>query len=324
MPKRSSNVARRSFKRKRTSTTKRKPTKRVKRSTRKRSATKRSIFSKPRKVGTSAWISHGGTIRAGKKPFIHKLTKILADKTYLENVGSSINALVGKQVPVLLSEEYSENDIASQLAGAAYRTILRSCVSRTLLTNATNETMFITLYDYVARRDSNVAKTIVDYWKDNKATSAATTDVNIIGTSPFNSDLLTTFHKILKVTKIYLGAGESCEHIKSFRPNRLYDGSLQGYTIGAGQTFKGLTCGTLAVVHGQPVGDSGTSNVTTGGGGGTDGDVYYVNAKTYRFSPLQDNSHSIDVSGNTLVTSVTNEQIMETDGDGANHAVQAT
>lgn len=319
MPKRSSNVARRSFKRKRTSTTKRKPTKRVKRFTRKRSATKRSLVSKPRKVGTSAWISYGGTMPKKRNPTLRKMQRMLADKITVNNSGQQGPLTIGKQDTLTLSEEYTQGDI---LSPDNEKRILRSCCTRSILTNNTNTTIFLTLYDYVCRRDSNVAKTAVDYWKDNPASGAATTDPAVIGTTPFNAHSFTIFHKILKTTKIYLGAGESIEHIKYIQPNKLYDGSIEIYNASANQRFKGLTHGTIAAYHGQPAGDSADTDVTTAGT--TTDALFIVTTKTLKHAVVEDNLTTFTATGGIVTSFTGHGEIMETDGDaGLSFAVGA-
>lgn len=276
------------------------------------------MFAKPYKIGTSAWRSKGGSLFSKKqKPFLKKLEKLLADRIYLENIGFQSALSIGKQTVTELSNEYHQQDINSIVIGNSHKVLLKTCQTKIIITNNVNVTVFITLYDWVARRDMNVAKTPIDYWKDSPASSAATTDVTVFGTSPFDSDLFTSFFKILKVTHIYLGAGESVEHVKYHSPNRNWDAAIHTYAVGGatgGQMFKGLSCGTFMVSHGQPAGDDADTDVTLIGA--TTDALFHVIAKKYTYTPIENSQHAMDVSGNNLVTAYTGgQEVMETDGD---------
>lgn len=278
------------------------------------------INGKPIKKGTSAWQTFGGAIRRKGKAIIGKLDRLLADQIRLVNASGQVAVTIGRQTVTNIQYEYNSTDCTAQAAGAAYKVILKSCQSKILLTNNTNQTMFVTLYDWVCRRDSNVAQTPVDYWEDSVAASAAATDPTLLGTTPFDSDLFTSTFKVLKVTKIYLGAGEVCEHVKSIQLNKVYDDAIIAYTIGGNQLFKGITHGTFMVSHGQPVGDDADTDVTLAG---TNAEaMYWVASKKFRYQYVQTAQHSFNVDSTLPTGTLTGgAQIMETDGDGANGLV---
>jgi len=135
------------------------------------------------------------------------------------------------------------------------------CTMETSFKNTGSYPLFLELYDYVATKDTAVADgtpyTIFDAGI-NTATIAGATSPNpaTIGITPFNSLKFCQNFKIFKKTIIKLGAGESCDFLRTSKRKFILD--VEKWTnIGCKQ---GITRGVMGLIYGENDASGGTQN----------------------------------------------------------------
>lgn len=249
----------------------------------------------------------------------------LGKQNYVTNESARLSNTVGEQEFNLIATIYS-NTLLSQIytniaTSAVYGTnsvktlkiFLNSVTVETLITNQTNATARLILYDIVCRRDTDnstllnpsyvLKNTMVDV--ANEAGSIGTnTNYQTIGFSPFTCKAFTTFYKVRKVTYLDLPAGQNHVHRTTCHPSRWINDELIRYTANG---IKNLTGYTVIQQHGYPDDYSGgTSTVVTGS---TSIDYVTKYSYTYQYAVRAINSY---MQGNNIGTTGTgNEQTME-------------
>lgn len=315
-----------SYKRKKTQrNTLKKAFKTWKNKTFKRKSQSSKLKGKPKKTGSKHWLSYGKSYPVGKRPFINKLTKLLAPTFQLLNYAGRVTpATPGVQAITTIDDQYSPYDIANynytqysvvpttgSPTETTTRVILESCTSRSFLTNQSNCPAFIELYDVVSRRDLQAGKSPVDNWTDG-----ITQERNVTGTStmvsstPFQSELFTQNWKVVRVTRLNLAVGETAEHIKTSKPMRLWNHAIEGNQFGGGAIHqmgvRNLTTFTIMVVIGAPDNDSTTKTTVSTGTPSID----WVTSKNYRWTALQNNATWFTGTNNLPATYAVGEEVM--------------
>nr|WAE42969.1 MAG: capsid protein [Cressdnaviricota sp.] len=245
--------------------------------------------------------------------------KSVARNYFATNGAGRKTATVGNQQAFDDLHMFDATDVglitAKITANKTNRFYLLSCSAELLMTNQELSNCRYTIYDIIARRDINAAA------NDSPGTAWATSyadeggsnsDYQIVGSTPFSSDLFTQFFKVIKVTHGVLAQGQTHCHKIQFHPMRLIDGEyIQSVTYG----YKGLSCYTMVVYHGEPQNDSTTKTQVSTGASTLD----IVYRKQYKYTWLNDvdttwsktntlpssftvNPSIVDIGSGTIVT----------------------
>jgi len=245
---------------------------------------------------------------------------------------ASVSALppaVGQQAPVILGQWNSVGDIENfqtqipQIATIAGDTPTRfhmhSIKAVCTLNNPTGQTMYVDLYDIVAKRDiPNATATGLPYLV-NLPTSAwavsMTQQANSslpyaayqqLGAVPTQGQLFNDYYKVVSKRSVVLPQNATHVHTVSLKLDKSFDkGELiiqKQYLAG----WKGFTYYTMAVVRGQPCLDEITGLTTT-----IEPAMRWVVSEHYTYSWLQANG-SVNTFSNVMpYGSGTNVKVMQ-------------
>lgn len=237
----------------------------------------------------------------------------LSDNYYVINAAGRLGASVGTQNSVIANRMFNTTDlqtISTSVGGAnsTVRWLARKCSSETMITNQDSGNCRITIYDIIARRDSNSSVNTSDpvvAWNNSYLDEGgANANSALVGTLPFSSDLFTQFFKVLKVTTILLGAGQTHFHRISFKLNKVIDQETVKYVT---SSLKGTTCYQMVVVSGVPYNDvTTTTQVSTGAC-----NVDWVSRREYKYTWLADNTTTFSSSNNLPGSFTVAEDIMD-------------
>lgn len=137
-----------------------------------------------------------------------------------------------------------------------------SLMQETSITNSSNIYWQMTLYDYVARRDTSSFQGGIDkstplhMWSQSLHYSGATlaptnnTYPWTVKATPFQAQMFTQFYKVVKTTTVWLGPGATHTHVMKNHLNKLFYPTRFQVTTG---NLQGVTCGTIWTIIGQPV-----------------------------------------------------------------------
>lgn len=161
---------------------------------------------------------------------------------------------------------------------------VKEMIGEVMYTNVSNTSCHMQLYDCVAR---------VDITDDNKAdpgvtwntSSSEMTNYNpqVVGTTPFSSSLFTKLWRVVKITDVALSPGASHVHKVRYNINRFISNELvQMYSTLSAQ--HGITYHTMAIIHGYPFFNGGSTNVTLGSA-----EIAYVYKKQFIFKEVLGN-----------------------------------
>lgn len=297
---------------------KRKVSKKVSKKTFKRSSKKSSLNGRAQRVGNAHWLSFGKAVKFTRKPFIGRLSKILAPSFYYINNVGTVTVGAGTQSPVTVGTTYSTADIINCLkytweqqfklgaeAATGYtgpttntcaRTLLESCTEKLMLTNQSNAPAYIDVYDIVSRRDTKNASVDLPTaaWTGgitDETGPTLTVTNSFVGSTPFAVELFTQYFKVLKITRINLAAGESAEHVRKTQPMRLWNDEIDQYLT----NIRNLTHYCMIVPWGAAC-DNDNTTVST-----SNVKIDYVYTKQYRSSALADN-HTLLAGTNNIGT----------------------
>lgn len=169
--------------------------------------------------------------------------------------------------------------------------LLKNCKKTTTFTNQSNGNAYVDIYDLVARRDMGSATSPSTMWtngldqtNDPFNATAAGNGVQLqsfaVGSTPFQSQVFCRYWKVLKVTRLCLGAGETAEHVTKMSPMKKWN---MQWNTSDGTTnptyFRGLTHVTMMVVRGQPTDLASDSTI-----GITMPEIVYNTTETYATS----------------------------------------
>lgn len=137
-----------------------------------------------------------------------------------------------------------------------------SLMQETSITNSSNIYWQMTLYDYVARRDTydslgTISKpTPLHMWAQGLYYSSNTISPSsnlwpwTVKCTPFQSQMFTQFYKVVKTTTVWLGPGATHTHVMKNHLNKLLYPARFSITTGL---LQNVTCGTIWTIIGQPV-----------------------------------------------------------------------
>lgn len=245
-----------------------------------RSFTKTRTKSKPQyaqRAGTSTWRSFSGW----KKPMpkaVALLKKTIAPHYFTAAAQNTATTLLSGQFdygintcPMNLYTPYDIINYNTQdvVSGPEAKTVLEYGQLQLMGTNITNANAFIDLYTLVARRDDTTSNPIARYLRGMANLGYVAADTTEWGRKFTQVPDFNAYYKVLKVTKIILGPGESFQHYLKVTPNKIMntaylygDGNdILGANVGA---VRGLTTWLLPMVYGAPYEDiSGPGFVST-------------------------------------------------------------
>jgi len=156
--------------------------------------------------------------------------------------------------------------------------LFKSATVEHFITNQTNGNVFVDLYDIVSKDDQGLGAEIstqqeittpleafdnglaqngLNEFPDLAGTAFTYPGSTTMGVTPAMSQIFKRQFKILKKTTLCLGSGETVQHSSVHKPNYKFD---YAKTRGEGTTaetleeayVRGLTCFTMAIIHGQP------------------------------------------------------------------------
>lgn len=248
---------------------------------------KRKLFRETRKSTGSQTTLKGRQITTGggdsesyftlkKKPssVSFKVMKDLPVSTVVNNSAQRVVAPIGLQNYFVLGDYFSDDDVVlnftllfGNAAGAAQgcKLGLLNVHSVGMITNQENVNARITLYDVLAKKDTD---SVVSNPYDAVSTgyndigNGASTDFTILGSTPFDTPRFTEYFKVLKTTEVVLSPGQCHVHKVHYAPNLIFSKTRAARIAGSG--IGGLTIYTLVRVHGTPINDQTTeSQVST-------------------------------------------------------------
>lgn len=246
----------------------------------------------------------------GKRKWPWGIPKGIAKNFYQSNSAGRITQTAGLQAVWDAFTIYSPSIIqtigAINSANHANRNVHLSASSELMLTNQDQANVRIAIYDIVARRDNSSASTVdgpTDAFKNGLADQGGSaSSYQVVGTTPFASSEFTSYFKVLKITHVILGAGQTHSHRIHFQPNKVVNTEV-GYN--STKQIKGLTCTVMVVATGEPANDATTKTSVSTGQIAID-----AVAKTqYKYSYLSDPTNTF-TSVNNLSTFAVSEEIM--------------
>ena len=208
-----------------------------------------------------------------------------------------------------------ETAVTTTIGGNVTKKILfESVAGETLLQNQCTMNVRVILYDVIARKnlDSQTAITWGN-WSPNQAWSAgeqdegaAATNCSVIGSTPFQSSVFTTYFKVLKATHQLMAPGQTHVHRFKFSPNKILAGEEYN---NSSANIKGFTIYTMMVISGVPC-DNNAGTVST-----SSGRIDYVTRKSYRFKTIATASNVLNIANNLTTLASTAQNTMNVDTD---------
>lgn len=287
---------------------------------------------KPKKVGTSHWLTASSFGRKSPKGIFLKGLKRSQLKEHVVVIDAfSISSVVGLQA-VSNSANTGKMacwtprqiyDMAAETAqGINEKLLLLNCQTRLLGTNQSNANQFLEIYEIVNRQDvqiqNTIAQTPVDAWGGTSESETITT--NVPGQTPFQTRAFTLLYKVLKITRYNLNPGESFEHIMNDHVNKPFD-VYKTQNISNQQTpptanqggFRGLTKWHMIVQWSAPYNDVTTKTQVSLGAGNVD----YVFTKRFTFEQIQISGATTNLVSNNLPNAFTVAEDIMNDDSGA-------
>ena len=265
---------------------------------------------------------------------LYTVYKAIAPQMYQTNCSGDCTAVSGKQGGTICFSAFCgkdvyttagiqpdllsiENAINAQIGGNVTRkALLESVTGEVMLQNQCNMNVRVILYDIIARQDM-FSETSLTWgnWAPNQAWAsgeqdegAAATNAAVLGSTPFQSSLFTTYFKVLKATHQLMAPGQTHVHRVKFSPNKVLLGERYNY---ANANIKGLTIYTMLVISGCPV-DNQSTTIST-----SDAKIDFVTRKSYRFKCVLDFSQKLTAVNNLTTLTVANENTMNVETGGA-------
>jgi len=196
-------------------------------------------------------------------PMVGQISPVLSElppSTVVNDDSGRHEAAVGGQQAVLVADYYSAADITKQFTllnpATSAKIFLKSVRGETLITNQENVNGRFTIYDIIARKDTDSTcgspyDALTTGGGDN--TSGANTDYLIAGCSVYSNPRFTAFFKVLQETKVVLSPGACHTHQVTYKPNMYFSQEVSKRIGGTG--IGDLTLYTLDVFHGTPIND---------------------------------------------------------------------
>lgn len=212
------------------------------------------------------------TCNFGKRDrFSNKLQKASAPQYLSTNdAGQNYQSSVGKQF-IFQYPWLSYTDLHAMYVTApgtptvTSRFIVEKLYSEMLIANAASYNTNITIYDIMCRRDTPVSGfDPVTCMVNGISDEGQANGYQDIGATPFQSEQLNQFFKVVQTTRVDLPSGGTHRHTVAFEPNRLVHAEvIASLSANANGSLKDLGCFTLIVFHGQPAHDQTTTTSVT-------------------------------------------------------------
>ena len=173
------------------------------------------------------------------------------------------------------------NTLTSVSTGSK-RMVLESAQSEVTMTNSSNASCEIEIYDLVLKHDLlvdpafnvnalvyPVAPNPEQYWSvgtlaaEGAAAGTTPSPSTFIGSSPFDSQLFKDYFKVKKRTKVMLPQGGTHRHNIQLKPSRLIDEFQVATSVAGVAGLQGLTQYTMITCKGVPISDVTTALPTT-------------------------------------------------------------
>lgn len=239
-------------------------------------------------------------------------------KNYQQICNSArVTGNVGVQTSAVLLTMFSQSDLNTinghlNAGNKTNRILYDSCSANVHFTNQDQGNVIFEIYDVIARRDlssANVADPVTAWGNSYADEGGSNTDKNLVGTTPFSSDLFTQYFRVKKITHVILSQGQSHQHHVHYYPRRLIDAEYTQYMQNGA---KGLTCFTIIVARGAPYNDTTTKTQVSTGQVALD----VVITKQYKYSFISDTTTTWFTS-NSLPASFTVSESVMNEGSGA-------
>lgn len=199
--------------------------------------------------------------KLGKWPVSSGMKKVTAPNHYVTNESANLESAIGKQ-GAFASQFASKNLLQALAPGtgsiASSRYLLESMDCETIFANSGSSSALLILYDYVVKRDlPNVAELAgpdLTWASGVDEEGGNSTDYQIIGGRPFESDMFNQYYKVIKTTRVNLSPGSIHRHVQK----RVFNKVIH-YSVNENLQFgmRDVTCGTMFVYHGQPAHEAG-------------------------------------------------------------------
>lgn len=218
------------------------------------------------------------------------IKKAMSNNYVAINSATRITQTAGQQAVKSVQSLFNAGDLSTLSAriqnNQTNRFCAESCSSEIMITNQDLGNVKIMIYDLIARRDATLAMTPVypdAAWQTSYGDEGgANADYQVVGSTPFSSDLFVQYYKVLKVTHVILGQGQCHIHRVKFSPNRVIDGETLQYTTG---NLKGLSVFQMIVAYGTPCNDATTKTTVSTGQVALD----VVTRRQYKYTWINDN-----------------------------------
>lgn len=202
------------------------------------------------------------------------LSNISGRNQYVFNMSQRLTSADGRQnaTSVIYWDSYPVNQMLNSIApGAANNTkrmLCKQSFHEYTISNASNATCYISLYDVYYRRDLEVVSDpsvlFPHYaWNNGEIQEGNTLGYSMIGSYPTRISQFGEYYAVAKKTTHMLGPGEVHKHKVLLTPNKWITKNLATEK----DFYRGLTAATLFVVQGTPVDNGGSTLVGDASGG---------------------------------------------------------
>lgn len=202
------------------------------------------------------------------------------------------------------------------------RLVIKSHDTDFVMTNNTNATVELDIYDIVLRQDlSNTSRATVNaqfynlsgspenYWaqgtlaSEGQATGVTPPPSQLLGVTPYDSQFFKDFFKVLQKKTIHMPLGAGHRHSVNLRPNQLITQTMLTNNAIAG--WSGLTVFTMFVLRGFPLTDTVAGDVTT-----SSANLAIVTSQRTRYCFVSDTASSGYYADNLTTPAAANESLI--------------
>lgn len=168
---------------------------------------------------------------------------------------------------------------------------------------------YIIIYDIFCRKDIGVSAidTPLAAWQQGATDESATNSYQVLGSTPWQSELFNQFYRVAQTTKVVLAAGGTHVHHIRLYPERLISSAYAEYSEFG---IKDLTYFCMVEIHGSPANDTMTQTQVSVGVGG----INWIADSEQTLKQIAKATPTITVA-QSLLTSFTNgEQVVNLGG----------
>jgi len=251
---------------------------------------------------------------------IVKLSKELPVASIVQNFAGRVECAVGAQGYFLLGDYFTVADVnlghvllAGNGAGAPQgaKTVFKSVHSEGMITNMENVNARITIYDCIARKDTDATVTSpltaisTGY---NDISGGSSTDSIIVGGTPFGIPRFTEYFEVLQTSKVILSPGACHTHVVHYEPQKLLSKIISARVAGTG--IGRVTVFTIVKFHGTPINDLTTQTQVSTSHIALD----YVQSEEYKVNVVSVHLPFIDVNDTLPAAFTVAGNTMQDDG----------